>query len=350
MTTIRRLPLRRFAGPALLAVLPTVFATVFATVAHASAKVSIMPPEIDFGRLEQNEARTASLVVRNDGDMVLDIINVESTCGCTVAKPGRNSLSPGESTTIEVTFSSKDFQGPQHKLVTIQTNDPVRTIIEIPILAEVHAPLAVLPVDKAVTFGRVPLGQGAEQVVEFSTPDLPTLSIEVIKTRADLFTIDVTPGATANAKRATIRLRKDAPTGQIRELVTFHTNVPQRSQIDISVSGAVLAPVVLLPEEVNFRYAAPNTKMTRRFILRPQSGAVVNVKEATIDLPGFKVTSITRNADSGETTIEVEGLPLATGDPAAIAAKGRFNGTLLVRTDSKSAPELKAAVKYMLKM
>ena len=54
--------------------------------------------------------------------------------------------------------------------------------------------------------------------------------------------------------------------------------------------------------------------------------------------------------ESGETMIEIEGLPLATGDPVAVAAKGRLNGTLRVLTDAKNAPELKAAVKYMLKM
>ncbi|MBK9303370.1 MAG: DUF1573 domain-containing protein [bacterium] len=343
MTNLRRSTTRRLAMLALLTALPV--ATAF-----ASAKVSIMPPEIDFGRLEQNEARSANLVVRNEGDLVLDIINVESTCGCTVAKPLRDSLQPGESTTIEVTFNSKDFQGPQHKIITVQTNDPIRTMIEIPVLADVHAPLIVQPADKAAAFGRVPQGQGGEQVVEFSAPDQQTLTIETIKTRPDLFTIELSPGAAPNSRRATLRLRKDAPPGPFRELVIFHTNVPQRSQVDISVSGTVLAPVVLLPEEVNFRYAPPNAKMTRKFVLRPQTGTVVNVKQATIDLPGFKVTSVTRNAESGETVIEVEGLPLAAGDPAAIAAQGRFSGTLRVLTDAKAAPELKAAVKYMLKM
>ena len=343
MMTRHHLPLRRLAMLALMAALT-------ASVAHAGAKVSIMPPEIDFGRLEQNEARSANLIVRNEGDIVLDIMNVESTCGCTVAKPLRDSLAPGESTTIEVTFSSKEFQGPQHKVITIQTNDPVRPIIEIPVLADVHAPLIVQPADKAAAFGRVPLGQGAEQVIEFSAPDQQTLTIETIKTRPDLFTIELSPGAAANTRRATIRLRKDAPSGPIRELVTFHTNVPQRSQVDISVTGTVLAPVVLLPEEVNFRYASPNVKLSRKFVLRPQSGTTVNVKEATIDLPGFKVTAVTRNPESGETMIEIEGLPLATGDPVAVAAKGRLNGTLRVLTDAKNAPELKAAVKYMLKM
>jgi hypothetical protein len=342
MTTAYRSRLRRLATLALLCALPAA--------AHAAAKVSIMPPEIDFGRLEQNVARTASLIVRNEGDMELKIMNVESSCGCTAAKPGQDTLAPGESTTIEVTFNSKEFQGPQHKTITVQTNDPLRPMIEIPVLADVHAPLAIEPIDKSVSFGKVPLGQGAEQTVEFSTPDLPVLNVELIKTRDDLFVVEITQGAAANTRRATIRLKPGVPSGLVRELLTFRTNVPQHTQVDIAVTGTVLSPVSLTPEEINFRYSVPNVKMTRTFVLRPQEGVVVTVKEATIDLPGFTVTSVTRNAVSGETLIEISGLPLAAADPAVVAAKGRMSGTLHVRTDSKVAPEVTAAVKYLIKL
>src|SRR5690606_5552180 len=65
-----------------------------------------------------------NFVVKNVGDEVLELGEVKVTCGCTVAKLEKNSLAPGEETTIAATLNLKGKQGVQSKKITVQSNDP----------------------------------------------------------------------------------------------------------------------------------------------------------------------------------------------------------------------------------
>ena len=80
--------------------------------------------EFDFGTIEQGANVSHTYVIANDGDAPLSIGRVETSCGCTAAKPTRQLVPPGETTDIRVDFRSGDRKGKQHKVVTVHTSDP----------------------------------------------------------------------------------------------------------------------------------------------------------------------------------------------------------------------------------
>ncbi|MCS7005645.1 MAG: DUF1573 domain-containing protein [Cytophagales bacterium] len=87
-------------------------------------KVELDKKEHNFGNIKQFQDYKAYFTLKNAGEALLLIRKIQTSCGCTVANPQKTQLLPGESTLIEVTFSSGDRLGLQNKPITIITNDP----------------------------------------------------------------------------------------------------------------------------------------------------------------------------------------------------------------------------------
>ncbi len=310
------------------------------------------PTVIDFGRMEQQEVRKTTVTLRNDGTAPLKIDKVETSCGCTVATPDVDLLQPGQATSLEVTFNSKMFEGPQRKMIEIYTNDPRDRITQIQVLADVHAPLHIKPKSRGITFNRLPVGERMVQGIVVSTEDVPELEITPVHYREDLFTVNIQPkdGAGPATKLIQIGIRPDAPIGTIRELATFRTNVPGAETLSIEISGEIIAPVSIQPDKVNFRYVQRNQLLKRVFRVIVQPGHDIEVTRAEVDLPGFKVTKIDYVEKTRTYLVTVVGRPLSTRDERAIAADGRMKGTLHVHTSSPDYPELTASIMYMLRL
>lgn len=129
------------------------------SVAYAQPRLS-MPSVQDFGTVSPESKRTekaslnANLMLRNTGTSLLVISEVRPSCGCTAAPLDRDSLAPGDSTTMRLTFALPNTNGPISKTVTIRTNEAVDSIHVLTVKADVQRPIQLsasfFPFDKAV--------------------------------------------------------------------------------------------------------------------------------------------------------------------------------------------------------
>lgn len=94
----------------------------------------------DFGKINQNTRNAATFTLTNEGGSPLIIRKTKASCGCTASDPKKTTLAPGESTTIEVTYSSGTKSGKQNQTVTVICNDPRQTESKLTVEAEILAP------------------------------------------------------------------------------------------------------------------------------------------------------------------------------------------------------------------
>jgi Protein of unknown function (DUF1573) len=66
----------------------------------------------------------ATIAIRNSGDSLLKIDQIETPCGCTSTKLDRGQLAPGESGTLEVAIDTTRLAGTYDKTLVIHSNDP----------------------------------------------------------------------------------------------------------------------------------------------------------------------------------------------------------------------------------
>ena len=320
--------------------------------AQGHPAISIEPMELDFGTMDQFQAESADITIRNVGDAPLHLGKIEATCGCTVATLQVETLAPGQSTELTITFSSQKYQGKQLKYIKVNSDDPFHGVVDIAIRADIHTALTIMPPSEILSFRRLPVGVAQAETLRFSTEDVAELTVEPVRFRRELFDVSIedTESGDPREKIVVISVRPDAPLGSFREIVSFNTNVPKRASVNIEAGGAVVAPVVLDPEKLNMRYLQRNEIVSRTFKVKIQRGFDIDVTGAEIDLPGFAVKKIEPNPALNQVVVTIEGAPLPINDERAVSAKGRIKGTLRVFTDHPDYPELSASVMYLLKL
>ncbi|RLL55965.1 DUF1573 domain-containing protein [Mariprofundus sp. EBB-1] len=89
-----------------------------ATVEVKSALV-FEPDHVDMGTVKEGHEATVFLRVRNAGDVMANIVAVETSCGCSVAEPEDHLLMPGAFTRIKVVVDTFAKQGDAKKWVSL---------------------------------------------------------------------------------------------------------------------------------------------------------------------------------------------------------------------------------------
>jgi uncharacterized cupredoxin-like copper-binding protein len=102
-------------------------------------RLTLSQSSYDFGTISEGELVKTDFTFTNTGKSPLNIRKTKANCGCTVSKPDKTTLAPGESSKITVTFNSQGRRGRQHKMVTIFSNDPKAPTQRISIKGRVNA-------------------------------------------------------------------------------------------------------------------------------------------------------------------------------------------------------------------
>jgi hypothetical protein len=131
---------------------------------------------IDWGKAKP-EMLTRRMVIENVGGDTLDISNVRPSCGCTTAPLSRNKLGPGDTASIDVTIDMKGRQGPQHKTITITSNDSTRENLIVTLMADIEQDMVIEPNFFPVG-NDVAINQEYETAVEIKNTGSEPLTIE----------------------------------------------------------------------------------------------------------------------------------------------------------------------------
>jgi hypothetical protein len=105
---------------------------VVASTAHAQPRLKVEEGlSFDLGKIDRGTVATKRLTLKNIGSEQLDLGTVEVSCGCTGTVVSNKTLKPGDTTSLLITFNSKNFSGQVHKSLTINSNstDAPRTTV-----------------------------------------------------------------------------------------------------------------------------------------------------------------------------------------------------------------------------
>ncbi len=103
----------------------------------AAPRLQLDKTNFDFGNVKEGNLVETDFVITNTGKQDLNIRKTKANCGCTVSTPEKDTLAPGESSKIKVTFNTKGRRGNQYKTVTIFSNDPLAPTQTVTIKGEV---------------------------------------------------------------------------------------------------------------------------------------------------------------------------------------------------------------------
>jgi hypothetical protein len=100
-------------------------------------KIKFENTTYDFGEAKQNSKVTYTFKFKNEGKRDLKIRRIRATCGCTTAKPEKNVIPPGESSSFKAIFQTGRREGPQRKAIHFISNDPENSDVTLMIKGKV---------------------------------------------------------------------------------------------------------------------------------------------------------------------------------------------------------------------
>ncbi len=206
-----------FMNLSIKALLSAVFLGALST---AQAQLTWEKTEIELHPKPGDAEAVAQFKYENKTDKPINIKNVRSSCGCTVASLKKNDVAPGEKGEVTATFKIGNRTGVQQKTVTVETDDSAQPVMNLLLKAVIPDVLQIQP---AFVFWENGEDPKPKKITVTAGKDVTVTKLDVsssspeFTTKVDKgskpgeFVITVTPKNTATMVSATLTIQPDLP-------------------------------------------------------------------------------------------------------------------------------------------
>jgi hypothetical protein len=101
-------------------------------------KIYFPETQYDFGTVKEGKVVSHTFKFVNNGKADLDIKDIKTSCGCTVASVSSKQIAPGKDGTMKIDLDTKNRQGKMSRTITVISNDPDEPTKVITIFADVN--------------------------------------------------------------------------------------------------------------------------------------------------------------------------------------------------------------------
>jgi hypothetical protein len=240
--------------------------SVSAALAWGAPRIECDGKTRDFGVINTNtQALEHTFVLWNSGDSDLVIAKVQSSCGCTTANVGENSLKPGTSTSIKARFTLNGRKGVQRKDITVVSNDQSTPELALQVACDIR--LSIDTDASGFFFGRmISASQTVSRTVNIRAASNVVFTVTSVDgSAAPSVTLETTVVETGRAYAVTATVKPDSlSSGMIQERVTVHTDHHAIRAIDLPVTLYKTEEVGVLPNDIPLLDAAIRQAEVRR--------------------------------------------------------------------------------------
>jgi hypothetical protein len=98
---------------------------------EADKHMKFVVTDYDFKSIPEGPQATAEFKFKNIGNDIIELQNVQASCGCTVPEWTKEAIKPGKTATIKAVYNTQGRPGPFTKSLTITTKQGYNKIITI---------------------------------------------------------------------------------------------------------------------------------------------------------------------------------------------------------------------------
>jgi hypothetical protein len=322
-----------------------------------SAKLELTEPAtFEFGTLPQLSGGKHTWELKNVGEVDLQITMGNTTCSCTVAKlksaegeaKPKLVIKPGESTKIDVEWSTKTFRDDYSQGVTLTTNDPAHASVSVGVHGKVHPAVIVVP-HETITFNSISNETTQQVKIAVFSMDRPETKLTKLKTsrperlvaRAEPLTSkDIeqlkTPSTTSGPKAGhsvIVEIKPGMPLGRFQEELVIETDHPLKAELKITITGNMIGPISVIPDQVRMSNVSSSEGASRDLTLLVRGGTPTK----------FEVLSHPEKLDvkiTQDDTPTQHGRYKMTVTVAPGTSAGPVKGEIVLKTDNPKATEL----------
>jgi hypothetical protein len=310
-------------------------------------------PIYTFGKMSQYEAGKHTWQIKNNGQGNLEIwMEGKPTCSCTIAKLENNQkamVKPGESTTIDLEWNTKDFQDSYSQGAVFGTNDPSRPIFRLTVAGKVYPAVIVFP-QPTIQFASIDNEETHKSRIAVFSPDRPQMKLTKVSTsKPGLIVAHMTPMAPAEAKKlkvdagheVIVEIKPGMALGQFHEELIIETDHPKEPRLKVTVAGKVKGPITVVPEGLRMSNVAGLRGASGEITLLVRGGQETHFE---VDHKPAKLEVIITRDD----TPTMKGRYRMTVQVPAGTPAGPVHDEIVLRTDHPKVSELKIPVNILV--
>ena len=272
-------------------------------VEHAP-KIVCAEPTFNFGEMESSRDVEHTFILKNEGDLSLEIKQVRPSCGCTVANISQNTIPPGGQAEVTTRLSLRGRQGAQHKTISVESTDPKQPTLVLSLEGTAVEEMRVQP--NQLFFGRITTDSTVTGVVEITVQS--TNVVKVTRTSSNTSNLTATTEASPDGKliRVIVSTRPPLERGTLRGNIHIETDHPKYPSMDIAVSAFVVADITFAPEELPVAESV-GQPAARYVLVRSETGKKFQVTKVEVPLPS--ITYKIQPVEAGGYQVELGNIP-----------------------------------------
>jgi hypothetical protein len=263
-------------------------------------------PTFNFGERESAPDFDHDFVIRNAGDLALQIFNLRTTCGCLVPSFTKRIIPPGGTATVTVRFIARGRQGPQSKVLFIESNDPAHPSFPLRMEGQIIDPVEIKP--SLLFFGRLAATSCSTGTLTVSAIGTNLLGSIWAQIDSPAFTVSVTHPVSNKTASLTVATKPPLPEGLTRAMLRINTGCPHMPILTTVVSAFVPGTFSVVPPEL-LLVGREDEPVRREVVVRSESNITFRV--ISVEPPLTNITCTITPTNSSTCRLIFPGLPVS---------------------------------------
>ncbi len=206
---------------------------------QSQPRVNVPEPSFHFEPVLQGQVVKHDFKISNSGSADLLIQKVVPGCGCTATKISKKVVAPGDETVISVDFNTAGFLGRKIRTISVETNDPKMSVIDLTLDGIINAAVTVNP--HSLSFGEIEIGDIASLELLITKTPGANVGIREVYSRSNSISINKVSEDTSKALYS-VSLRGEGKIGGLRGLVNISMNDKGRTSLPVPFSATIIKP------------------------------------------------------------------------------------------------------------
>jgi hypothetical protein len=286
---------------------------------ESSPKIVLENDVHDFGDINPNTEQKCQFHFSNQGQEVLKIEKVQSTCGCTVPDLKKKTYLPGESGTINVTYHPGQRSGQISKHLYILSNDKQNSRAPLTIKANVIQKISYTP--KRFKLRLDEENAGVEELT-IKSVDGKAFAISKFRIQPECMNIDYDPAV--EAEEFVLKPQVDKEKVKDTKNGTITITITHPSQDTISIPFNLLPPFKSDPATLIALKTTPDKPIRKTLYILSNYAEDFEIDSVTTSNDAIKIISEEKLQDKYEIILDI--VP-----PSDIGNKRYFNSKLTVK-------------------
>jgi hypothetical protein len=242
----------------------------------------------DFGQIKHGETAAHTFVFTNTGNAMLEIRDVQLSCGCTTVGAWDRQVAPGQTGRIPIQLATATLSGPVVRTISVSCNDPLQPSTVLRISVTVWAPVEVTPSIVILQFTTESKNSETQTVRILNHLPEP-LSVEEPRSTNAVFQAElrvVKPG-----QEFELRISAAPPPGgdDVAGVISVKTSSPEMPSVSVQARAMTRPDLVLSPTQIVLPEAPLAAGVNPSITILGMASNLLVLSEPKLSLPGLEV-------------------------------------------------------------